>query len=200
MPTWATTSKWADMRKSWLIVLLLALPALAYAKMYKVVHEDGSVTFTDIPPSLDAKAYQPKGINAINNPAYNTKALRMVIPYVDKGGSMIVQGSINGVAMAFIVDTGATLLAIPPVVAKKAGLYDQPSTAVNAQTANGEVRVPKVRIAQVAVANIKQRDVEATIQQISTTDTALGLLGMSFFKHYNIHIDHQKREIRLEPK
>ena len=102
--------------------------------------------------------------------------------------------------MRFVVDTGATLLAIPPVIAKRAGLYDVSSTTVTAQTANGTVNVPRVSIKNLTVAKVKQTNIDATIQSVSTKDPELGLLGMSFFHNYKMSMDHDKKEIRLERK
>ena len=188
------------MLKVLIYLILFSFPWLSHAEMYKIVDTDGNITYTDIAPSMEAKQYKPKGINAIDNPSYNLNKLSMVIPYIDQDGSMIVQGSVNGITMPFVVDTGATLLAIPPVIAKRAGLYDASSTMVTTQTANGEVSVPKVKIKLLSVAKIKLPHVEATIQSISTKNDELGLLGMSFFKHYKMTIDHKLKEIQLEPK
>ena len=188
------------MLKVLIYLIVVSFPWLSHAEMYKIIDKDGNITYTDMAPSMEAKQYKPKGINAIGNPSYNMNKLSMVIPYVDKDGAMIVQGSVNGIVMSFIVDTGATLLAIPPVIAKRAGLYDSTSTMVTAQTANGEVNVPKVKIKLLSVAKIKLPHVEAIIQNISTKNNELGLLGMSFFKHYKMTIDHKQKEIQLEPK
>ena len=182
-----------------LCMLLLATPV--QAKLYKVIGADGSITFTDIPPSMDAQEYKPQSINAVSNPQYNTAALRLIIPYENKGGSMTVQGSVNGIPITFIVDTGATLVAIPPEIAQKAGVMegDMPNM-VTAQTANGSVEVPKVSIKQLQVDKVQQSDIAAIIQRVSETNPELGLLGMSFFGRYNMHIDHTRQEIRLSPK
>ncbi|WP_038250062.1 retropepsin-like aspartic protease family protein [Ghiorsea bivora] len=188
------------MLKVLIYLILFSFPWLSHAEMYKIIDHDGNITYTDLAPSMEAKQYKPKGINAVDNPNYNMNKLSMVIPYIDKDGAMVVQGSVNGIAMSFIVDTGATLLAIPPIIAKRAGLYDSTSTMVTTQTANGEVKVPKVKIKLLSVAKIKLPHVEATIQSISTKNNELGLLGMSFFKHYKMTIDHNKKEIQLEPK
>lgn len=188
------------MFKVLIYLVIFSFPWLVHAEMYKIIDDDGNITYTDMAPSMEAKQYRPKGINAVGNPSYNMDKLSMMIPYVDKNGSMIVQGSVNGVAMSFIVDTGATFLAIPPVIAKRAGLYDVPSTMVTMQTANGKTQAPKVSIKLLSVAKIKLPHVEATIQSISTENNELGLLGMSFFKHYKMTIDHQQKTIQLEPK
>ncbi|MDQ7002844.1 MAG: retropepsin-like aspartic protease [Ghiorsea sp.] len=185
------------MLKALIYLTIFIFPWLSHAEMYKIIDDDGRITYTDMAPSMEAKQYRPRGINAIGNPNYNISKLNMIIPYVDENGSMVVQGSVNGIAMSFIVDTGATLLAIPPAIAKRAGLYDGPTTMVTMQTANGKAQAPKVNIKLLSVANIKRSYVEATIQSISTENDELGLLGMSFFKHYKMTIDHQRQEIQL---
>jgi hypothetical protein len=117
-----------------LYCLCLCLPLTAYAKLYKVVTEDGRTVFTDTAPNIDAKEHKLTPITSISNPLFNMGKINMTIPYVDEGGGMVVQGSINGIAMRFIVDTGATLLTIPPSIAKQAGLLDVSSQEVSVQT------------------------------------------------------------------
>ncbi len=181
--------------------ICLSIPFAAQAKLYKIIHEDGSITFTDTPPTLGAKEHiLGKNINAIENPAFNVEKLNLIIPYTEENGTMTVKGSVNGIAMQFIVDTGATLLAIPPTIAQQAGLLSIESQPVTAQTANGSINVSKVTIKTVTVAKVKASQIEATIQTISPTNNRLGLLGMSFFNRYKMTIDHEKKEIQLVPK
>ena len=176
------------------------LPWSAYAKLYKIVDNEGGITFTDMPPFIDAKEHTLQRINSVANPQYNMAKLNAIIPYIEEGGAMVVNGSINNVAMRFIVDTGATLLAIPLTIAKQAGLLNQPLEIINVQTANGAIQVPKVTIKSLKVEKASQPDIEATVQNISETDPNLGLLGMSFFDHYKMTIDDTRNEIQLESK
>ena len=188
------------MHKFCLLCLVIVLPNIAQAKLYKIVDAQGNTTYTDIATTIDAKQHQLGKINSIRNTTFNRQKLYMTIPYEQKGGSMIVQGTINGVSMHFVVDTGATFLAIPPTIAQKAGLMDTPQTTITVQTANGVVDVPKVNIKAVTISNTTQDNVAATIQSVSTVNPSLGLLGMSFFKHYKMTIDQNKYEIQLEQK
>ena len=188
------------MLKYLFIFIWLGTPLCAHAKLYKIIDEFGSVTFTDIPPNTEAKEHQLGSITSIGNPEFNTEKLNLTIPYVNEGGAMVVRGSINGIAMRFIVDTGATLLAIPPNIAKQAGLLKNKTKNIKVQTANGEVSVPKVSIKSVLVNKAQQNNVDATVQEISTTKPNMGLLGMSFFKHYKMTIHQDKREIQLQHK
>ncbi len=182
------------------LTLVLFLPFSAQAKLYKVVDDQGHITFTDTPPVLDAEEHQLGEINAVGNPTYNMEKLSLTIPFSEENGGMIVRGTVNGVSMRFIVDTGATLVAIPPEVAKQAGLLDGPSTKVTVQTANGSIEAPRVTINTIEVAKVKQSQVAATIQEISPTDSRLGLLGMSFFNQYKMTINRTSKEIQLETK
>jgi len=188
------------MLKYLLLLICLAVPLNAQAKLYKVIDSLGNVTFTDTPPNIEAKEHQLGNISSIGNPEFNTEKLNLSIPYENKDGSMIVRGHINGIAMRFVVDTGATLLAIPPSIAQQAGLLNNSVKNIKVQTANGEVSVPKVNIESVLINKAKQNNVAATIQSISTIDPQLGLLGMSFFSRYKMTIHQDKHEIQLENK
>ncbi|MDX8387551.1 MAG: TIGR02281 family clan AA aspartic protease [Ghiorsea sp.] len=183
-----------------LYILCLILPLSAQAELYKIIDEDGYTTYTDIAPEMDAKEYKLGSISSVGNPLFNMNKLNMRIPYTEENGAMIIAGSVNGVNMRFVVDTGATLLAIPPEIAKRAGLLKLPSQEITAQTANGAIKVQRVTIKQVTIAKINQSNIDATIQSVSTVDANLGLLGMSFFNKYKMTIDHTKREIQLDKK
>jgi len=188
------------MFKTFLCLICIAIPLAAQAKLYKITDEDGNVTYTDMAPSLGAKEHKLGRIASIGNPAFNMDKLNMIIPYTDENGSMIVSGSVNGTPMRFIVDTGATLLAIPPQIATKAGLMDLPFETITTQTANGAVRVPKITIKSLTVEKIKSSQIAATILSVSPKDPDLGLLGMSFLNQFKMTIDQDKKVIQLEKK
>ena len=59
------------MLKYFICLLTLLLPWAAQAKLYKIIDDSGSITYTDIAPNMDAEEYKPKGINAVSNPQYN---------------------------------------------------------------------------------------------------------------------------------
>ncbi len=189
------------MFRLWIVCLLLcASPLSAQAKLYKVVDKFGNITFTDTAPSIDAKEHKLGLINAVDNPAFNMDKLTMLIPYLDEQGTMLVRGAINGVSVRFIVDTGASMVAVPESVAKAAGLYKLESKTVSVQTANGKINAPQVVIKSLTVAKVEASNIKATIQTFSKDKPNYGLLGMSFFNRYKMSIDHDKKEIRLEKK
>jgi clan AA aspartic protease (TIGR02281 family) len=182
------------------LIAALALPLTAQAKLYKIVDENGKISFTDTPPAMDAKEHKLSNITSIGNPEFNMGKLNLTIPYLKEGGAIIVNGSINGIVMRFVVDTGATFITVPPHIAKQAGLLLTKTENIKLQTANGEILAPKVSIKTVLIHKAKQNNVDAIIQSISTKDADLGLLGMSFFSHYKMTIHQDKKEIQLEAK
>jgi len=62
--------------KSIIVLSVLLLPFLAEASLYKVINEFGDITFTDTPPSIDAKEHTPGRINAVVNPLFNQKQIQ----------------------------------------------------------------------------------------------------------------------------
>jgi aspartyl protease family protein len=94
-------------------------------------------------------------------------------------GHYVTSGEINGLPVTFILDTGATGVAIPATVARRLGL--RPGRAFSTQTANGMSVSYAVSLDQVSVGGIELLDVRASITPGLTTDDVL--LGMSFLKH-----------------
>lgn len=187
------------MLKIILCCLCMLLPLSAQGKLYKVVDAQGHITFTDKLPEVDAQEHKLGHVNMIGNDQFNLDTLQWIIPYQQENGAMIVNGTINGVAMRFVVDTGATFVAIPTALAQQAKLIPD-DHMITAQTANGAVQVHTTTINTLHVANISRQQVAATIQDISTTEPKLGLLGMSFFDAYQMTIDQAKSEIVLKEK
>ncbi|MFW2374324.1 MAG: retropepsin-like aspartic protease family protein [Gammaproteobacteria bacterium] len=94
-------------------------------------------------------------------------------------GHYVSPGQINSHPVTFMLDTGATDVSIPAVIARKIGL--QQGRELIYQTANGHARVYATKIDEVALGGIKLNNIRATINP-NVTDNDI-LLGMSFLKH-----------------
>lgn len=94
-------------------------------------------------------------------------------------GHYVADGAINGQPVTFMLDTGATMVALPAHLAAKLGI--QRGRALQFQTANGVARGFAARLDEVALGPITLRDVDAGITQGLRGDEVL--LGMSFLKH-----------------
>lgn len=97
-------------------------------------------------------------------------------------GHYVAPGLIDDVPVVFLLDTGATNVAIPKDIADKAGLT--PGPMASSMTANGVVRSWLTVVGRVQLGPFSMLDVRATI--LPTMPGSEVLLGMSFLKHLEI--------------
>ena len=105
----------------------------------------------------------------------------MVVLEQDRNGHYEAEGQINGRSVTFLVDTGATDVALPESTARALGLDFGPRVQV--MTAAGPAGAWATRLDEVTVGGIRRKNVRATI-----TDGEFNgiLLGMSFLKYYDL--------------
>jgi len=97
----------------------------------------------------------------------------------DIRGHFLTEGRIDGQRIGFMVDTGASVVALNETSAARFGL--RPSRGdynASVATANGTIKAARTRIAMVDIGGLVVRDVDAMV----LPDTALSenLLGLSF--------------------
>ena len=97
-------------------------------------------------------------------------------------GHYVTSGTINDYPVVFLLDTGASDIAIPEPVANEIGLSK--GHAITIKTANGNVKAYRTRIDSVAVGDIRLYDLNATILGNMAGEEIL--LGMNFLKHLEI--------------
>lgn len=122
------------------------------------------------------KQYNP---NNNLNTRYSDKGSKEVVLQRNKFGHYVTAGKINGQPVVFMLDTGATGVAIPADVAKRLGL--KRGQAYRTQTANGVGTSYAATLDQVSVGGIELQNVRAGITPGLRTNEIL--LGMSFLKH-----------------
>lgn len=93
-------------------------------------------------------------------------------------GHYNVTGKINGHTVEFLLDTGATHIAIPSGIAKKMGLTRLAETEIH--TANGIAKAYRTKLDRVSVGKIALSNLNATITTGMEGDVVL--LGMVFLK------------------
>jgi len=111
--------------------------------------------------------------------AINTSGIREVVLKRNRFGHYNVTGKINGHTVEFMLDTGATQIAIPAKVANRIGLKRMFETEVH--TANGRAKAYGTKLNSVSIGDIKLNNLRAMITPGMGGD--IGLLGMSFLKH-----------------
>ena len=107
-----------------------------------------------------------------------SSGIHQVVLQRNRQGHYLTSGQINGVPVTFLLDTGATDVAIPAMIAGKAGLNR--GFATRAATANGVITVYSTRIDELIFGNITLHNVNASITPSMGGDTIL--LGMSALK------------------
>jgi len=96
----------------------------------------------------------------------------------DPRGHFITTGTVNGISVRFMVDTGASTVALSVDDARRAGVNYLVGTPARVQTANGSTIVHMVKLDAVQVGDIVVNNVDAAV--IEGDKLPVALLGMSF--------------------
>jgi aspartyl protease family protein len=97
-------------------------------------------------------------------------------------GHYVATGSINGAPVTFLLDTGATTVALPLDLARRLELPLLPGGM--SKTANGTVRTWSTRLDSVSIAGLSVRNVRAVVMPNMPGDEVL--LGMSYLKRFDL--------------
>ena len=108
----------------------------------------------------------------------NNSEAREVVLKRNRYGHYHVTGFINNEKVEFMLDTGATDIAVPVHMAERLGLKRM--NEIQLRTANGIAKGYNTQIAYARIANIELTDLNATLMTNPSDDTVL--LGMSFLK------------------
>ena len=114
--------------------------------------------------------------------ALAAKGNRIVLT-AGSGGHFITPGAINGRAVQFLVDTGATSVSIGVADAERLGIDYRKGQLARGSTANGIVTVYRVKLDSVRVGDVEVSNVDAAIVP---TDTGQVLLGNSFLDRFQM--------------
>jgi aspartyl protease family protein len=111
------------------------------------------------------------------------RASRFVLP-AGPGGHFMTDGQINGRTVQFMVDTGATTIAMSVADAKRIGLEYQNGQTVQMSTANGVTQGWRVTLNTVRVGDVMVSGVEAVV---SPGGMPYVLLGNSFLSRFQMN-------------
>ena len=99
------------------------------------------------------------------------------------GGHFTVDGQINGKAVSFLVDTGATAIAIGQADADRLGIAYRNAPRGFAGTANGRIPINLVTLSSVRVGDVEVANVEAVVMPSTMPHV---LLGNSFLTRFQM--------------
>jgi len=102
-----------------------------------------------------------------------------LVYHANQQGHVMLDAVVNGVPVHFLVDTGATLVALTMRDAAALGFapYQLEFTG-RANTANGQARVAPVRLREVRIGQLAVEDVTGVVHE----HLSISLLGQSFLK------------------
>jgi aspartyl protease family protein len=127
---------------------------------------------------LTASPSAPVAMVASAEPSVTAGSRTVVVPR-DSRGHFQVNARIDGRQIGFMVDTGASVIALTATDARRLGLHPAPREfTAQVRTANGIIRAAQTQLDRVQIDDITVRNVAALIMP----DEALGenLLGLSF--------------------
>lgn len=111
----------------------------------------------------------------------------------DQQGHYQIEGELNHQPVNFLLDTGATLVAIPQAVAKKAGLVGM--YPITMQTANGNVAGELTRIKHLSFGAFELHNLKAVIIPEGHDDTVL--LGMNVLSQFTLSQTGKELTVRV---
>jgi aspartyl protease family protein len=163
------------MRSIMILAAILVVLGTSMAKVAEKVSSDKVQT-----KAADKAADKTKAMNAFASvqPQTNAGVRSVTIPR-DSRGHFQTDGRVDGRRLDFMVDTGASVIALNESSAAKVGIrpmHSDYSATVN--TANGTIKAARARLAMVDIGGVIVRDVDALV----LPDEALSenLLGLSF--------------------
>lgn len=112
-------------------------------------------------------------------PAAPSLRARAEIPR-DADGHFRASVLINGHPLTMVVDTGASMVALPESAARAAGIAVPPPDAWNGRvmTANGETSYAPVRIASISIDGVERIDIEGAV--LRDAQLSVPLLGQTY--------------------
>ncbi|MGI4778300.1 MAG: retropepsin-like aspartic protease family protein [Janthinobacterium lividum] len=122
---------------------------------------------------------------SVGNSSGSGDGTRIVLS-AGSGGHFTTQGTINGRAVTFMLDTGATTVALSAADAERLGLAYKNGAPVQINTANGTVVGYRVQLDSVRVGDVVVSGVDAVV---SPQSMPYVLLGNSFINRFSLRRD-----------
>jgi aspartyl protease family protein len=199
-------------RVLWLAVLLAAAPAVQATEVtltgtfgdkaailaldggeprtVRVGQRIGNVTLVSVDKDRATVEVDGKRRVLLRGQTYSTAAnpsgRQTTVLAAGPGGHFVAEGQVNGGAVRFLVDTGATAIALPAADARRLGIDYQKGKRGITQTANGPAAMYIVRLDTVRVGGIELQAVDAYILEQGLN---VALLGMTFLNRVEMKRD-----------
>lgn len=124
---------------------------------------------------------------------YSEAGGQLVIPR-ERDGHFYIDGEVNHQPVRFLVDTGASAVAVTEALARAAGLPE--GSRITVQTAGGPREGRRVHGVPIKAGPLAHNDVTVTVGL--RMDDGDALLGQSFLRHFDVEIGADR--MRLRPR
>jgi aspartyl protease family protein len=137
----------------------------------------------------------PVAMTAAPVPVSSSPSARNIVLTKGRNGHFEVEARVDGRRLEFLVDTGASHIALRQSEAARLGIHPRYSDfTVKVSTANGVTKAALVQLRSVEVGDILVRDVPAIVH--SDEGLSVNLLGMSFLSR--VRWTHDRGRLVLE--
>lgn len=144
----------------------------------------------DLPVTASARVEVP--LDAVEKPAPEPLVMAAGSVALERAadGHFYAEGTINGTSLRFLVDTGASVVAIGRDDARRLGMVVSDADFTGSSlTANGAVKVAPVTIARMTVGSITATDVRGAVVDIPILPPLLGQSFLSKLRDVTIRGD-----------
>jgi aspartyl protease family protein len=150
-------------------------------KTVKVGQKLGDLTVTTVEKDRATIEIEGKRRVLVRGQTYSSAAggsdRQSVTLFAGAGGHMLAEGMVNGGAVRFVVDTGATLVTLPGSDAVRLRIDYRKGEAGTMQTAAGPTPAYRVKLDTVRIGGIEINNVDGVVIE---KGLGVALLGMSF--------------------
>jgi aspartyl protease family protein len=105
----------------------------------------------------------------------------------DTRGHFFIDGAVNRIPVRFMVDTGATMVALPQRDADRLGIDYRAGRRAATRTANGIAAVYVVKLDSIRIGDIELHNIDGLVHEGGGLEQAL--LGMSFLNRVSMQRD-----------
>jgi aspartyl protease family protein len=131
----------------------------------------------------------------IGTPTAATGPQEIVLP-VGLGGHFTSSGAINGRPVQFMVDTGATVVALSQAEAERIGLAYRGGERVMMNTANGAVPAHRVMLGRLRLGEVELANVDAIVLPAAMP---MVLLGNSVLTRFQMRRENDVMRLEIRP-
>jgi clan AA aspartic protease (TIGR02281 family) len=159
-------------KTQWLILVISVFSSVSNAEIYKCLTDGRDAKYQNSPCSESKQTEEKVNLPTLEHKQITLKQVQ---------GHYFMTGEINGMKSIFLIDTGASIIALPESFANKARVICS-GKFVTSSTANGDVRACIANVSKLSLSPFEFKNVEVLIHP----NLEMPLLGMSVLQKFNI--------------